>query len=93
MRVQTGDDVLIGGFIVFGMGQKNVAVRAIGPSLPLTDTLADPVLELYDAAGTLVATNDDWRTTQQNEIIAAGLAPGDDRDAALIAPLATEVTQ
>lgn len=89
MRVQTGDDVLIGGFIVFGTGQKNVAVRAIGPSLPLSGTLEDPMVELYDASGTLVATNDDWRTSQQDDIIAAGLAPGDDRDSALIAPLTT----
>lgn len=89
MVVETGDNVLIGGFIVYGTGQKTVAVRAIGPSLPVPGTLGDPVLELHDASGALIATNDDWRTSQQDAIIAAGLAPADDRDSALIATLAT----
>src|SRR5436190_6124379 len=87
MVVETGDNVLIGGFIVYGTGQKTVAVRAIGPSLPVQGALSDPVLELHDATGTLIATNDNWRTSQAAEIIAAGLAPGDDRDSALITTL------
>jgi uncharacterized protein (DUF1800 family) len=87
MVVETGDNVLIGGFIVYGTGQKTVAVRAIGPSLPVPGALSDPVLELYDATGTLIATNDNWRTSQEAAIIAAGLAPGDDRDSALITTL------
>ena len=85
MVVETGDNVLIGGFIVFGTGQKTVAVRALGPSLPVSGTLSDPVLELHDGSGALVATNDNWRSSQEALIIAAGLAPGDDRDSALIA--------
>ena len=88
MVVETGDNVLIGGFIVYGTGQKTVVVRALGPSLPVSGTLNDPVLELHDAGGALLATNDNWRSSQQDEIIAAGLAPGDDRDSALIATLA-----
>ena len=89
MVVETGDNVLIGGFIVYGTGQKTVAVRAIGPSLPVPGALSDPVLELHDGSGALIATNDNWRTSQQAAIIAAGLAPGDDRDSALIATVAT----
>lgn len=89
MVVETGDNVLIGGFIVYGTGQKNVAVRALGPSLPVQGPLSDPILELHDATGALIATNDNWRTSQQNAIIAAGLACGDDRDSALITTLAT----
>ena len=89
MVVESGDNVLIGGFIVYGTGQKTVIVRAIGPSLPVSGTLNDPVLELHDASGALIATNDNWRSSQQDEIIAAGLAPGDDRDSALIATLTT----
>src|SRR6478736_2600785 len=46
MVVQTGDNVLIGGFIVYGSGQKKIAVRAIGPSLPLPGLLSDPLVEL-----------------------------------------------
>jgi uncharacterized protein (DUF1800 family) len=87
MVVETGDNVLIAGFIVYGTGQKTVALRAIGPSLAVPGKLSDPVLELHDASGALVATNDNWRSSQQDLIIAAGLAPGDDRDSALIATL------
>ena len=87
MVVETGDNVLIGGFIVYGAGQKTVALRAIGPSLPVPGALSDPVLELHDATGAMIATNDNWRTSQQTAIIAAGMAPGDDRDSALITTL------
>src|SRR5438552_1406649 len=89
MVVETGDNVLIGGFIVYGTGQKTVAVRAIGPSLPVPGALSDPVLELHDGTGALIASNDNWRTSQQAAIIAAGLAPADDRESALIATVAT----
>jgi len=89
MVVETGDNVLIGGFIVYGAGQKTVALRAIGPSLPVQGPLNDPVLELHNATGAMIATNDNWRTSQQTAIIAAGLAPGDDRDSALITTLPT----
>jgi uncharacterized protein (DUF1800 family) len=89
MVVETGDNVLIGGFVVYGAGQKTVALRAIGPSLPVQGTLSDPVLELHDATGAMIATNDNWRTSQQTAIIAAGMAPGDDRDSALITTLPT----
>lgn len=88
MVVETGDNVLIGGFIVTGTGQKKILIRAIGPSLAqsgVANTLSDPVLELHDASGALLMTNDNWRTAQQDEIIATGAAPGDDRDSALIA--------
>src|SRR3954466_3400452 len=76
MVVQTGDNVLIGGFIVYGSGQKKIAVRAMGPSLPgVAGKLSDPLVELHDATGAIVASNDNWRTTQQDMLIAAGLAP------------------
>ncbi|MEO5720723.1 MAG: DVUA0089 family protein, partial [Chthoniobacterales bacterium] len=87
MRVETGDNVLIAGFIVIGSGQKSVAVRALGPSLPIAGALGNPILELHDASGAIVASNDDWQSSQQTALIAAGLAPGNDRDAALIATL------
>jgi uncharacterized protein (DUF1800 family) len=89
MVVETGDNVLIGGFIVYGAGQKQIAVRAIGPSLPLAGALSDPILELHDATGAIVASNDNWRAAQQTELIAAGLAPGHDLDSALITTLST----
>ena len=59
MNVQTGDNVLIGGFIVTGSEPKKVILRAIGPSLPLAGVLANPTLELHDGSGT-IASNDNW---------------------------------
>src|SRR5881396_1368167 len=81
MVVQTGDNVLIGGFIVYGSGTKKIAVRAMGPSLPLAGTLSDPLVELHDATGAIVASNDNWRSSQQDLLIAAGLAPAKDAEA------------
>jgi uncharacterized protein (DUF1800 family) len=87
MVVQTGDNVLIGGFIVYGSGQKKIAVRAMGPSLPVAGALTDPMLELHDATGAIVASNDNWRASQQDLIIAAGLGPQNDLESALIATI------
>jgi uncharacterized protein (DUF1800 family) len=89
MMVETGDNVLIGGFIVYGTGQKTIAVRAIGPSLPVAGTLSDPILELYDATGAVVASNDNWRSSQEGALSAAGLAPTHEFDSALITTLPT----
>ena len=65
--VDTGTNVMIGGFILGPDGtlNANVLVRAIGPSLTafgVTDALADPVLELHDANGTLITSNDNWNS-------------------------------
>ncbi|HZE13937.1 MAG TPA: CHRD domain-containing protein [Chthoniobacterales bacterium] len=89
MVVQTGDNVLIGGFIVYGSGQKKIAVRAIGPSLSIAGKLSDPLVELHDATGNIIASNDNWRTTQESEITAAGLAPASELESALIATINT----
>jgi hypothetical protein len=83
--VQTGANVLIGGFIVGGT-DSNVVVRALGPSLAqagVSDVLTDPTLELRDGNGTLVASNDNWADTQQAEIASSGLAPSDSHEAAI----------
>ena len=60
LRVETAENALIGGFIITGTREKKVLVRAIGPSLSLSDRLADPVLELHDSSGQIIATNDNW---------------------------------
>jgi len=83
--VQTGDSVLIGGLIVVGQSTMDVIVRAIGPSLPVPGAMADPTLELRDASGTLLAANDNWRSTQEAAIIATGVAPTRDEEAAIVA--------
>ena len=89
--VQTGDNVMIGGFIITGTGQKSVIVRAIGPSLTqqgITNPLLDPTLELHNGNGAVIAFDDNWRDSQEAEIQATGLAPGDDRESAIVRTLA-----
>lgn len=86
-QVGTGDNVLIGGFIVVGNAPKKVIVRGIGPSLPLNGALADPVLEIHQG-DTRLALNNDWKDTQEAEIAATGIQPQDDRESAIVTDLA-----
>jgi glucose/arabinose dehydrogenase len=93
MRVQTGDKVLIGGFILTGSSPKKVIVRAIGPSLtvggqPLPGRLTDPTVTLFDGAGSPLFTNDDWmNSTQKQAIIDSTIAPSDPKESAIVATL------
>jgi hypothetical protein len=82
--VQTGDNVLIGGLIVLGQDPIRVIVRAIGPSLAVPGVLADPTLELHDGSGALIASNDNWRSDQEAEIIATGIPPSNDMESAIV---------
>ncbi len=89
-RVTTGDNVMIGGFIITGAAGKKVIVRGIGPSLTqsnVPDALADPILELHGPSGALIATNDNWRDTQQTEIVNSQLAPTNDLESAIVQTL------
>ncbi|MDQ3115255.1 MAG: hypothetical protein M3Q86_01365 [Verrucomicrobiota bacterium] len=89
LQVLAGDQVLIGGFIITGTDPKMVILRAIGPSLEafgVANPLADPVLELRAADGSLITTNDDW-TTDRIAIEATGLEPTDDLESAIVATL------
>jgi Putative Ig domain/Matrixin len=89
-KVETADNVMIAGFIIGGAEPTKVIVRAIGPSLTtkgIQQPLADPILELHDGNGDLASTNDNWRSTQQAEIIATGIPPTDDRESAILATL------
>jgi hypothetical protein len=91
LRAQTGDNVIIAGFVLVGDNPRRVLLRAIGPSLEqadIDDALQDPVLELHAANGTRIAFNNSWRYSQENEIIATGIPPADDREAAILATLA-----
>jgi hypothetical protein len=90
MRVQTGDNVGIGGFIITGNTPKQVIIRAIGPSLAghgIVDSLADPVLELHGPGAFAAITNDNWKDTQEAEILATGIPPTDDFESAIVATL------
>jgi hypothetical protein len=98
---QTGDNVMIGGFIIEGTHPKRVIIRAIGPELSappfnIPNALADPTLELHNSRGDLIASNDNWMTTiiggiittrQYHDIVNSGHAPGDPRESAIIAEL------
>ncbi len=83
----TGDNVPIAGFIVAGSDGKKVLVRALGPSLPVSGTLADPVLELHDSTGAIIATNDNWKDTQQGDIQGTGIPPANDLESAIVRTL------
>src|SRR5262249_28626795 len=97
--VQTDNNVMIGGFIVQGTAAKRVIIRAIGPELGpfgVPDPLANPTLELHNAAGGLIGSNDDWQHTivggvitygQVADIQNSGHAPTDPSESAIIAEL------
>ena len=97
--VQTGDNVVIGGFIVQGTEPKRVIIRAIGPELTqygVPNVLANPTLELHNGTGELIASNNNWATTiiggiitasQVRDIQASGHVPRDPRESAIIADL------
>jgi hypothetical protein len=92
MRVDTGDNAGIGGFIITGTVPKHVVVRGLGPSLtgfgfPTASLLADPVLELHGPGNFGVITNNNWKDTQQTELQADGLAPANDKESAIDANL------
>ena len=90
-RVGTGDEVMIGGFIIEGTATKKVLIRAIGPSLGengVAGSLYDPALELHDSTGALIQSNDNWAETQSQEITDTGLAPTNSRESATLVDLA-----
>ena len=87
--INTGDDVMIGGFIIGGNEPAKILVRVTGPTLSdfgVQGALADPTLELHDSNGATIS-NDDWRETQETEIIATTIAPNKDREPAILATL------
>ncbi|MEY2503945.1 MAG: hypothetical protein QOG27_225, partial [Verrucomicrobiota bacterium] len=97
--VDTGNNVMIGGFIVSGGaggGNARVIVRVIGPTLGavgIVNALQDPNLELHDAFGGTIASNDNWKArstggSQQGEIEATGIPPTNDLESALVQTLA-----
>ena len=90
-QVGTGDNVLIGGFIITGSVSKKVIMRGIGPSLQkdggaFAGRMEDPTLELHDATGVL-ASNNDWKENQA-EVEATGIPPTHDKESAIVRTLA-----
>jgi uncharacterized delta-60 repeat protein len=84
LRVQTGDNAMIGGFIITGTEPKTVVVRGLGPSLPVPGALADPVIEVHGPSGELLGANDNWNDAlTRQQVIDSGLAPSNDLESAL----------
>jgi hypothetical protein len=94
LRVETGDNALIAGFIVTGTQAKKVIVRGMGPSLSFPDRLANPTLELYNSTtGALLSTNDDWvNSPNKQAIIDSTIPPSNDLESAIVATLPAEST-
>ena len=89
LRVETGDNILIGGFIIAGTEAKRVLLRADGPSLPFPDRLADPILELHDSSGQMIATNDNWVDAPNVQaIIDTTIPPSNNLESAILMNLA-----
>ena len=87
LAVGTADNVLIGGFIVTGTQPKKIIVRALGPLLPVSENLADPTLQLHDSSGAMIASNDNWRDTQEAGLKATTIPPINDYDSAIVKSL------
>ena len=97
--VETGDNVIIGGFIVQGSATKRAIIRALGPELTqygITEALRNPTLELYNGNGDLIASNNNWVTTiiggvithnQIRDIMNSGYAPTNALESAIVADL------
>ena len=97
MRVETGNNVLIGGFIVTGAAPKNVAVRGIGPSLAqfgVPDVLVDPTLELHNDTGALLVQNDNWQEDPASaaQLTALGIPLQDPNESGIVATLQPRLT-
>jgi uncharacterized delta-60 repeat protein len=87
MFVDSGDNALIAGIIIGGTGEKKLLIRGIGPSLAgagISGALQDPILELHDSNGSLLASNDDWQSSpNEQEIVDSTIPPSDPKEAAI----------
>ena len=91
MHVGTGDNALIGGFIMRGPSPKRLMIRAIGPSTGLGGALADPVLELHDSTGALIASNDNWGdAANRQDIVDTTIAPASPNESAILTTLPSD---
>jgi hypothetical protein len=91
LAVGTGDNAMIGGFIVSGTNAKSVLIRGLGPSLSsfgLTGLLLDPILELRGPNGDLLFGNDNWRDDPDSQVEGTVFQPSDDREPVIVASLA-----
>jgi cyclophilin family peptidyl-prolyl cis-trans isomerase len=91
MQVGIGDNALIGGFIMRGPSPKRLMIRGIGPSTGLSGALADPVLELYDHTGAVIASNDNWGdAANRQDMIDTTIAPLSPNESAILTTLPSD---
>jgi hypothetical protein len=88
VRAGTGENVMIGGFSINGPNGRRVILRGIGPSMGFSGSLSNPTLRLRDASGNILAFNDNWKDTQQQEIEATTIPPSHDLESAIVYTLA-----
>jgi hypothetical protein len=89
-QVRLNAEVMIGGLIVEGPFTKQVLLRALGPSLSsfgVPDVLQNPTMQLFDAQGSLIFANDNWKDSQQTQIQATNRAPTNDNESAILVNL------
>jgi hypothetical protein len=90
LKVNTGDNVLIGGFIITGNVSKKIVLRGLGRSLGnqgLPNVLADPTLDVRNSAGVSLVKNDNWKDTQRSQIEGTPFQPGNDLESVVVATL------
>jgi hypothetical protein len=90
LNVGTGDNALIGGFVVGGSGSKQLVLRALGPTLAqygVSNVLQDPALELHDSSGNIIAFNDNWMEAANASSIPANLRPPNPSESAILTSL------
>jgi hypothetical protein len=87
MNVGLGNNLMIGGFIITGSDPKAVVLRGMGPSIGMSNSLADPVLELRSSSGALLQKNDNWKDDQRSLIEGTVFQPTDDRESVIVATL------
>jgi hypothetical protein len=92
LKVETGDKVMIAGFIITGNASKAVVIRGLGPSLTgsgmSSGLLADPIVELRSSSGALLQQNDNWKDDQRSQIEGGPFEPSDDRESVILRTLA-----
>jgi hypothetical protein len=83
--VSPGAGALIGGFVISGTSNETVLIRGVGPGLTafgIANALTDPVLNVYDSNGNLVASNRSWGVQvpagpDQQAVSASGIISAD----------------
>jgi hypothetical protein len=87
--VQHIADPMIAGLVIANGDEDTVLARGLGPSLNAFGLagLSDPRLDLFDADGNLLASNDNWQDSQSVDIEDTGLAPSDPLEAAILITL------